>query len=207
MDEINLSNVSKRFMREWVFRDVNLTFYKNNSYVITGPNGSGKSTLLQVVSSFITPTKGTINFLEANKPLDISQVHKKISISAPYMELPEEFSPNELIDFHKRFKPLIGNISNQEFLSEINLLENQNKQISKFSSGMKQRLKLGLAIMSDSSLLLLDEPTSNLDHESKAMYSRLISKYNNDRITIVCSNDIKDEFDFCNFEIKVSDFK
>jgi ABC-type multidrug transport system ATPase subunit len=122
------------------------------------------------------------------------------------MELPEEFTLKETIEFHFKFKKPFGNLGPKE-ITEILYLENhQHKPVSQFSSGMKQRLKLGLAVFSDVSLILLDEPTSNLDKRGVNWYSQLIQDFTKDRAVIICSNEPR-EYEFCNQKIAMEEFK
>src|ERR1700710_587993 len=102
---ISLKNISRRFNRDWIFRDVNYTFSDNGSYAILGPNGSGKSTLLQVLNGSLSPSMGTLSYFFEEIPVEISEVYKHLSLAAPYLELIEEFTLAEVIDFHFKFKP------------------------------------------------------------------------------------------------------
>jgi len=207
LDKIVLENTAKRYAKEWVFRNLSYTFEKDNAYVILGSNGSGKSTLLQVVSSVLSPSKGKLLYYDNDKLLEHEEIYKHISLNAPYMELPEEFSLNEVIDFHLKFKSFYPSIDKEKFIDICYLSEAKDKIIRNFSSGMKQRLKLGLAILSESSALFLDEPSSNLDKEGIAWYGKLIDQYKKDRIVVVCSNRIDSEYFFCNEQIVIEDYK
>ncbi len=207
MEKIILENTAKRYAKEWIFRNLSYTFEKNKSYVILGSNGSGKSTLLKVIASVLTPTKGKLSYIKNGDTILNEDLYKYISLSAPYMELPEEFTLSEVIDFHLNFKSFYNEIDKNKFI-EICYLENaKDKIVRNFSSGMKQRLKLGLSIISKSDTLFLDEPSSNLDEKGINWYKDLILKYKNNRIVVVCSNNIKSEFFFCNNTIQIEDYK
>jgi len=202
--DIRLTNTGKRFNTEWIFRGIDYHFKQGNSYAITGANGSGKSTLLQVIAGALMHSEGSIDFTANNKTVDAAIAYKNISITAPYLELIEEMTALEFLSFHTSFKKLI--IPVDEILQEVNLQSATNKQIRYYSSGMKQRLKLAQAFYSDTSVLLLDEPTTNLDEAGIKLYKTLISKYTTNRLVIVCSND-KNEYEFCREVIKVEDYK
>jgi len=204
---IELKQIGKRYRKDWIFRNVDFEFQSNNSYVIQGPNGSGKSTFLKLCASYLLPTKGSIKYFMDENEIDENEIHNHITIAAPYMELPEEFTPLEILDFHLGFKSFYNNLSQKDFLNLIDLHHAKDKPLNKFSSGMKQRMKLGLAIASQSEMLFLDEPTINLDAKGIALYKELIQRYQQDRVIMVCSNNIKDEFDFCEVTINVMDFK
>lgn len=207
MEKIILENTAKRYAKEWIFRDLSYTFEINNSYVILGSNGSGKSTFLQIVASVLTPSKGKISYIHNNIPIAEEKIYKHISLSAPYMELPEEFTLSEVIDFHLHFKDFYNGIDKNKFIEICYLEEAKDKIVRNFSSGMKQRLKLGLTILSKSGALFLDEPSSNLDEKGINWYKNLIEKYKKNRIVIVCSNNIESEFFFCNTKIQIENYK
>jgi len=198
---IRLTHTGKRFNSEWIFRGLDYHFIQGKSYAITGANGSGKSTLLQVIAGALMHSEGTIDFSDdQNNPLDANLAYANISIAAPYLELIEEMTALEFLSFHTSFKKLIKPID--EILEEVNLQSAANKQIRYYSSGMKQRLKLAQAFFSDTSTLLLDEPTTNLDEAGIQLYKSLISKFTSKRLVIVCSND-KNEYEFCGEVIKM----
>lgn len=207
MNRILLTNVAKRFAREWIFREVNYEFVSNEAYVILGSNGSGKSTLLQVISSFLTPSKGSVNFFDQEQEIAVEQMYKYFSIATPYLELTEEFTLLEVIAFHRKLKPFFADMSNEEVVKLMGLEHAKNKPIKNYSSGMKQRVKLGLAILSKTDLLLIDEPSSNLDAQAIQWFQSLIADYKKDRIIVVCSNNIKAEYSFCTHEIVMDNYK
>lgn len=202
---ITLSHTGKRFNRDWIFRNLNVEFHQGKTYAITGANGSGKSTLLQVIAGATMQTEGKIQYFnKTNKSVADDLIYQHISIAAPYLELIEEMTANEFLDFHSTFKPL--NQSIPEILSIVGLEKAANKQMRYYSSGMKQRLKLAQAFFSQSSVLMLDEPTTNLDAEGIALYLRLIQEHSKNRLVIVCSND-KTEYDFCEEIISIEQYK
>ena len=200
--KISLQNLGKRFNREWIFRHFNSEFISQNSYAITGPNGSGKSTLLQVIGGASTLNEGTVVY-ENIKPEDI---YKHISIAAPYLELVEEMTLTEFLHFHSALKEWLPTVTVKEIISVIELEKAADKQIRYFSSGMKQRVKLAQAIFSNVSVVLLDEPTTNLDEEGIRLYKNLVNNYCKERLLIVSSND-KQEYDFCTEMIDMKELK
>lgn len=176
------------------------------SYAITGPNGSGKSTLLQVIAGATLHNEGTVEFHNSKRVISSEQHYTNISIAAPYLELIEEMTAGEMLQFHASFKNLSPGMSHQDILTEAGLGKAIDKQIRYFSSGMKQRLKLALAFFSDTPVLLLDEPTTNLDADGIALYEKLVSGCTRDKLVIVSSN-VKQEYDFCEEIIAISDYK
>lgn len=204
--QIILTNTGKRYNREWIFRRCNYTFNSGKTYAITGPNGSGKSTLLQVIAGATLHNEGTIEYNTGQGTISNEQHYSNISIAAPYLELIEEMTAKEMLAFHSKFKPLIRSLRMEDMLQIVGLENAANKQLRYFSSGMKQRLKLAQAFFSNTPVLLLDEPTTNLDADGIALYQNLISQYTNDKLVIVSSN-VKEEYDFCEEVISIADYK
>jgi ABC-type multidrug transport system ATPase subunit len=208
MLSIQLNNLGKKFNREWIFRNLNYSIEPNQKLLISGGNGSGKSTLLQVLSGFVTQNEGTLEYsLSSNGRISSDKIKDYVSFASPYLQLTEEFTPLELIDHIKIYKPFINNLSAAEVVEISGLSASKNKLIRQFSSGMKQRLKLAIAILSDTPLLLLDEPVSNLDKQAISWYRDLISTYTQNRTVIVCSNAIEDDHFFCTSELSIMDYK
>jgi len=202
--QITLNNVGKRFNREWIFRHCSYKFVAGKSYAITGSNGSGKSTLLQVIAGSLTHNEGTIEFNNEQQITNNEQLYSYVSIAAPYLELVEEMSAREMLEFHAQFKPLVLPIA--EALQIVGLEKATDKQIRYYSSGMKQRLKLAQAFFSNTPVLLLDEPTTNLDADGIALYHHLIDNYTSGKLIIVSSNDTQ-EYDFCKEVIRIGEYK
>ncbi len=206
MMKINLEHIGRRFNREWIFRDVNYVFESGSSYAILGANGAGKSTILQVISGSLSSSEGTISYSKGGVLLNPENVFEHLSMAAPYLELIEEFSLRELIDFHFRFKKYRSGLDRDLMIELMGLKHSEHKAIKNFSSGMKQRVKLGLAFCSDTEMVLLDEPASNLDQQGLEWYLSLVEKYTEDRILIICSNQLQ-EYSFCKNQLNVADYK
>ena len=205
--QIQVTAASKRFNKEWIFSNLDYSFISGQHYALIGNNGSGKSTLLQIIAGYIGLTKGEIHWTNtAGDAIDSANVFRHISIAAPYLELVEEFTALEQIAFHQQFKPLQNGLSPIELLEKIGLSNAANKQIRNFSSGMKQRLKLALAIFDQAPILLLDEPCSNLDQEGIQTYHQLMQAYAMHKLIIVASNDPQ-EYKFCSQQVSLSEFK
>ena len=204
--KIILKHIGRRFNREWIFKNVNYIFESGKSYAILGANGSGKSTLLQVISGSLTSSEGEVKFTTNGVQIDIEDIFPELALAAPYLDLIEEFSLNEHIDFHFQFKKYREGYDKASLIALLNLLHSEHKSLKNFSSGMKQRVKLALAFCSDTKVLLLDEPTSNLDQQGVEWYRSLISRFSTDRLVIICSNQ-EHEYSFCTERINVEDYK
>lgn len=203
---ISLTDAGKRFNRDWIFRHFTYTFETGNAYAITGPNGSGKSTLLQVIGASMLINEGTVHYAINDKECSTDDVFKHVSICAPYLELVEEMTAKEFLEFHKAFKPLLNDLTIDSILNAVGLSNAVNKQIRYYSSGMKQRVKLAQCIFSNTPILLLDEPCTNLDAEGISMYHGLIDQFAKDRLVVVSSND-ETEYRFCRQKISITDYK
>ncbi len=203
--KIRFSNAGKRFNREWIFRHLNLEFNSNTSYAVTGPNGSGKSTLLQCIGGMLQLSEGNVSYT-LDKQVDPENVFKHVSIAAPYLEVVEEMTLKEFLNFHKQFKSFRQNLAIDQIIEIIGLSSATEKQIRNYSSGMKQRVKLAQCIFSDTDVVLLDEPCSNLDAAGIQLYHDLIKNYCSDRLVVVCSNDVV-EYEFCKEQINMNELK
>ncbi|MFN8355719.1 MAG: ATP-binding cassette domain-containing protein [Spirosomataceae bacterium] len=204
--QIEVASLGKKFNRDWIFRRLSYTFQLGESYTLVGPNGSGKSTLLQVIAGAIPATEGQLRYTEDGTEIQDSAIFRKLAMAAPYLELIEEFTLVEAVQFHRQFKPLQHNLSPTDFAETIGLADARHKQIRNFSSGMKQRLKLGLAFWSAVPILLLDEPTSNLDHHGVDWYLAQIETHITNRLVIICSNQ-PHEYRFCSNLINLQALK
>ena len=195
---ITADQIGKKYRREWIFRGVDLTLAAGNSYTFVGPNGSGKSTLLQVLAGMQPPSAGKLTYsLDNGKVLAEEDWYRHIVLAAPYLELIEELTLNELLVFHIQFKPLQPGIDADILMERMHLSHARNKEIRFFSSGMKQRVKLGLALFSDVRIVLLDEPTANLDRQGATWYRDTVTELltRPDCLLLLGSNQ-PDEYDF-----------
>lgn len=200
--DISLQNVGKRFETNWIFRNISQEFKEAGKYAVLGPNGSGKSTLLKAVSGNLTITEGKVSYSLNNKPVTVEDIYSYLTIAAPYLDLPEEYNLEELITFHKTFKRI--SLTAKEIITKLELGHTRDRLYKRFSSGMKQRVKLGLAIMSDAPLLLLDEPCTALDANAIKWYQSLISDYSSHKTILVFSNHKEEEYKFCNSIIQLT---
>lgn len=204
---ITLEQISKRFQRYWIFKDVNLTFQAGGAYALLGVNGSGKSTLLRVIASMQSPSKGKVIYTDTHKAVVApNQIFKHISFCAPGMEVVEELTLREFLDFHFSFKRPLAGLTVDAVIELTGLKDSVNKPIGDYSSGMKQRVKLAQAIFSDTPVLLLDEPCTNLDQQGVDQYKSWIAQYGTGRLVIVASNDEREYF-FCREKVAVANYK
>jgi ABC-type multidrug transport system ATPase subunit len=204
--KITLSGIGKKYGREWIFRNVTHTFATGSATVITGSNGSGKSTLLQVISGYIIPNEGTLE-VSNGTVIAAEKIHTCFAFASPYIELMEEFTLRECVEFQQKFRGWQQGIHAAKVLELSGLKHAGDKQIRHYSSGMKQRARLALAILSDAPVLLLDEPCSNLDRQAQEWYATLVNDFRDGRTAIVCSNQVKEEHFFCTESLDINAYK
>lgn len=186
--KVQLIDVAKRFNKEWIFKGVNLTLESNKIYGLTGANGSGKTTLLSILSHFMAPTEGVIKYELGAK----HHLRQSISVASPAISLLEEMTVLEAIEFHAHYKPFRNDLNSKGVIQLLGFEKHQNKLLRELSTGMKQRVKLVLAILSQSEILLLDEPGSNLDAAGFEFWKGLLKNNSKDRIVVIASNDEQD---------------
>lgn len=203
--KIELQNAGRRFNQEWIFRNFTYAFEPSGTYAVLGPNGSGKSTLLSVILGSLSPSEGSVSYF-AGQEIAAGQLYRHLSIAAPYLELVEDFTLQETIDFHFRFKNYYPGMNAAGVLDLLGLSGAQDKALKYFSSGMKQRTRLALACCTDTPLLVLDEPTSNLDRQGNDWYHSLIRNFTGNKLVLVGSNQ-EAEYSFCENLINITDYK
>jgi ABC-type multidrug transport system ATPase subunit len=211
--KITLIDAGKRFNRDWIFRHLNYEFNTGHSYAITGPNGSGKSTLLQSIAGAMGISEGRIDYAAAaghaaaaDGAIPPEHAYRHLSLAAPYLQLIEEMTVTEFLHFHAAFKPLLPKCSANEIIRRVGLENAAHKQMRYYSSGMKQRVRLAQALFSDTPIVLLDEPCTNLDSDGISLYQQLIREYTQDRLVLVSSNDLQ-EYEFCGEKIDIRDYR
>lgn len=190
--------MGKRFNRKWIFRQFDWSFEKGVDYAVLGPNGSGKSTLIRVLSTQLGADEGSINY-----PIPAKQMYSHINYTAPYIDIPEELSFNELLKFHKRFRE--ARVAIKDIPSRCGLNKAADFPIKEFSSGMLQRVKLSLSLYFKADLILFDEPCSHLDTTGFEWF-REERKILSSDITIIASNTEK-EYEGCRELIEIMEYK
>ena len=199
--EILVQNLSKKFRQEFVLKSFSHSFKSGQSYAITGPNGSGKSTLLQLIAQFTLPNSGTVEMTG----IDPELAYSHITYAAPYVELIEEYTLPEHLDILVKNKYLPASVTLELLEDFIDLQPGRFKLIKNYSSGMRQKIKLGFALLSDRSVLLLDEPTTNFDEQAKNWFFNRLEQQRH-KLIIVASNEAR-EIEFCKEKIDILDFK
>jgi ABC-type multidrug transport system ATPase subunit len=204
--EIRLEKIGKRFNADWIFRNIDFVFPDNSVNVILGRNGSGKSTLLQIICGSLSPSAGKISYHHAGRTVEDHEIFQYLMLVAPYQELIEEFTLKEAIEFHFHFKPILPGYSISKAIAMLEYEKIMNKPIRQFSTGMKQRVKLILALLSDVPLLLFDEPSMNLDTSGTDWYLSRIEDLGKKRTLIICSNQHQIESNFAHHKLMIENY-
>lgn len=205
--EIELLDCGKRFRLEWIFRGLSCTLSTGERLALLGPNGSGKSTLMKILSGHLSPSRGTAFFKDpSGQVVPASDMYTRIAYAAPYIELIEELTLEETLRFHARLKPFLPGLNPSAVYELLQLPRSRQKELRFFSSGMKQRVKIALAAASDTPILLLDEPTTNLDVQAVQWYKDLVARLAEKRLVVIASNDPDDAL-FCPRHLNILDYK
>jgi ABC-type multidrug transport system ATPase subunit len=203
---LRLNNIGKRYNYQWIFRELHLDIKSPSIVAIKGSNGSGKTTLMSILSGYQAPSEGIIEWIdEHNNSINSDEIFQYLTWCSPATELPEEFTLTEMIEFQSKFKPWLSGIDTAAIIQITHLQQQAHQPISSFSTGMKQRLKVALALLADVKMVLLDEPTSNLDEWGIDWYKNLIQQYALHRIIVLASN-MQHDFINVNAELNMLDF-
>jgi len=190
---LTLQNLTKSFGRRLIFKKINAEFNSGNIYGFAGNNGSGKSTLAKIVAGVLSPTKGKVIHQFNNTEIISEELHKHIGFVSPYLVLYDEFTAEENLLHSLSIRGLNPDKEKiKSFLNDFNLFDRKNDLLKGYSSGMKQRVKFIFALIHNPSLLIFDEPTSNLDVEGKDTVYKLIEEESKKKIVILASNEESD---------------
>ncbi len=202
---VQLEGISKEYASTVLFQNVSIKVEKNQIAIITGKNGSGKSSLLRLLIGIESADKGSIYFYKENQNILPTDWYKHISMVAPSMQLPMELTVKEIVTLHSSFKQMYT--TTEEFLHHTHLYKDKNKLLQQLSTGMLQRLKLGLAFFTISTILVIDEPTSNLDEEHIQWYQTLLKNHLYQRIVFIATNNIPQDAPYYDYTITLQDYK
>jgi ABC-type multidrug transport system ATPase subunit len=203
--ELSLQKLSKAFNQKTVFKNLNLDIPSGSHLAIQGSNGSGKSTLLKIISGGLLASEGVIRYSLKGKPVSEDRVYQYVHLVAPYNTVIEELTLPELFRLHQKLGCLPEYESYKAWRDQLQYPFHPDHRIKTFSSGMKQRVKLGLTMLDSRPLILLDEPGTNMDAQGKAWLLRLIAGLKPDQTLIMASNEIS-ELALCTSMLNVEDY-
>lgn len=204
---LKADSVSKNFGRRLIFHDINFQFSITGVYGISGPNGSGKSTLMKIISGINSPTSGKIVHKIDDKEIVSEKLHNFIGFVSPYLVLYEEFSAWENLNYFAKIRDVPFDKEKIELLlNDFLLYDRRDDLVKTYSSGMKQRMKFIFSLMHSPKLILLDEPTSNLDDEGKETVYKIVEKEGKNSIVVIASNE-KSDLAHCGETILLEKYK
>lgn len=209
MSEYSLfsESVNKTFGRRLIFRDISFNLNSSTIFGISGPNGSGKSTLVKIIANIISPSSGKLVHNFNGDEIKPEKLHNHIGLVSPYLVLYDEFTAYENLNYFSEIRGIFFNKGKAEDLLNKFLLFNRKDDLVKtYSSGMKQRLKFIFALMHSPQLIILDEPTSNLDDEGKEVVFELVKEEGNRNIVVIASNE-KSDLNLCTNLIDLNNYK
>ena len=201
---ITASEVSKEFDRRLIFKDISFSLSSPASLSITGKNGAGKSTLSKFIAGVLSPTHGTVTYSDHEKQMGIEEFKHQIGFVSPYLNLYDEFTALENLQILSRIRALsqVNGERIKELLALVGLWNRRDDMVGTFSSGMKQRLKYAFALLHNPAVLILDEPTSNLDSEGIEVIKKIILQQQKTNILVIATNN-KEEASWCAQQVQV----
>jgi ABC-2 type transport system ATP-binding protein len=197
MNVVQLENISKSFnqslfKKKEILTDINLNIQKGEFVVLKGSNGSGKTTLLNLILGLLAPTQGEVKLFGENPKSFHSKT--RLGVVLQKVSLPKNLTVKELVNLLRSYYP--NPLSTEEILSTVNLKSKENNWASKLSGGEEQRLFFALALAGNPELLILDEPTRNLDEEGFIEFWEQIKICREKNITILMVTNNQADFTY-----------
>lgn len=193
---LRTERLSKKYRHDFALEDIRLSIKKGDIYGFIGQNGAGKSTLLRLVTGLSFPTSGSIELFGNKDSNAMTDAQKRIGAIIENPALFSNMTAYENLEVHRLQKGIPGKSCIDKTLKLVGLSDTGKKKAKNFSLGMKQRLGLGIALLSDPELLILDEPTNGLDPTGIVELRQLIKTLNREKgLTILISSHILSELD------------
>jgi heme exporter protein A len=192
--KIIAENISKHFNRNYLFRDLNFEVGQGECLAVLGANGSGKTTLIKILCALQRPSSGKILYENENLTIKRDEIYSHIGLVSPYLELYEELTAKDNLDFFADIKGLdeSGRQRMREICGRFKIADKMHIRVKAYSSGMKQRLKYVLALMDSPQVLFIDEPRTNLDEEGIKTVYNLLGDYKKKGVLIIATNEKQD---------------
>jgi len=202
--KLSVEKISKNFAEKKILRNISFELSPGMSAAIVGPNGSGKTTLVRIICGLIRPSSGEVKYIEDNKHILTEDIYIKIGFVGPYLELYEELTALENIMFFAKMKRVPNAIEKfSSLMNRLNLNGREDDQVKTYSSGMRQRLKYVFALIGDPEILILDEPTSNLDTDGIDRVYNIMNDQKKNNILLLATNDQMD-LNYGDFQVEVT---
>jgi len=179
-------NITQKFNQRTIFKDVSFSVESGHSLVITGPNGSGKTTLVRIICQLVRPISGTVDFVREGKNLETNEIYPFIGLVGPYLQLYNNLTALENYHFFARIRGLPVDVPQfRTLMHRLGLKGRELDELHTYSSGMLQRVTL----IHQPHILILDEPTSNLDSEGVDIVYQIMEEQKKDKILILATNE------------------
>lgn len=202
--EIKAERVCKSFGDYTIFKNINLRIQSGQCVGIVGPNGSGKTTLVRVLSKLISPSSGTVSYTTDQQEFKQENIYQKLGFVGPYLELYQDLTAAENLEFFSKMKRLKNYTERIEnLMNKFQLQGREEDQVKTFSSGMKQRLKYIAALLHTPEVLFVDEPRANLDEEGIRTIYEVLEEQKKEGILILATND-SDDLQFADWTVAVN---
>ncbi len=191
---LKTNNLCKKHKKDFALKDVNLDIKKGDIYGFIGKNGAGKTTLLRIITGLTFPTEGNIELFGKSSEKELTQAIKRVGAVVENPALFPNMSAYENLEVHRLQKGIPDKKCIDKTLELVGLQNTGRKKTVNFSLGMRQRLGIGIALLSDPEFLILDEPTNGLDPMGIVELRELIKRLNREReMTVLISSHILSE--------------
>lgn len=206
---LEVVSLSKRFKKNKAVDGVNIFLEKGETVGLLGPNGAGKSTIISMVSSLISPSEGDVRLNNKSVLHQPGMLRKVLGVVPQEIALYTDLTAKENLEFFGKIHRLKGKELKEkinEILEQIGLAERQNDVVKTFSGGMKRRLNIGVALLHDPEILIMDEPTVGIDPQSRNYILEQVKRLNRERnMTILYTSHYMEEVEFLCDRIYIMD--
>jgi heme exporter protein A len=207
MVQLRAAGLAKRFGRRDLFRGLDLLAGGGEVVAVTGRNGSGKSTLLRILAGVLTPNRGEVNLEVDGRAISPEDRPLHVGLVAPYLNVYDPLTALENLIFVANVQRLPdAPLRADEVLDAMGLSDRKNDRVETFSSGMKQRVKLAVALITRPPLLLLDEPSSNLDADGLLIVDRAVSRARAAGAVVILATNDEREALRCDRVLRIEDY-
>ncbi|GAB4328060.1 MAG: heme ABC exporter ATP-binding protein CcmA [Calditrichia bacterium] len=201
---LKAENVSQYFNHRKIFENVSFSVQSGKSVVLTGHNGSGKTTMMRILAGLLRPSAGKVELSHNGEKLDGEARYQAIGLVGPYLQLYNQLTAWENYEFFSKVRGLKADKQQfRQLMARVGLKGRELDELQTYSSGMLQRAKYVMALIHQPPVLLLDEPTSNLDEEGAQVVYEIMREQKERGILILATNE-PGEIKFGDTEIRIA---